>query len=43
MSQAWGSLVRWIGQHPRMAWRIARFDVYLPGWYDQACAAGNSI
>jgi len=31
MSQAWVSLVRWVGQHPRMARRMARLDAYLPG------------
>lgn len=35
-SCAWASLVQWVGRHPRVAKRMARYDVYLPGWYDRA-------
>ena len=38
-SRTWASLVRWVGQHPRVAKRMSRFDAYLPGWYDHACTA----
>ena len=37
-SRAWTGLVQWVGQHPRTAKRIARFDAYLSGWHDHACA-----
>lgn len=38
-SRAWAGLVRWVGEHPRAAKRVARFDAYLPGWYDLARAS----
>ena len=37
-SRAWAGLVRWVVQHPRVAKRMSRFDAYLPGWHDHACA-----
>lgn len=37
-SRAWASLVCWVGQHPRVAKRMSRFDAYLPKWHDRACA-----
>lgn len=38
-SRAWVGLVRWVGEHPRRAARMARFDTYLPGWHDLAKTA----
>ena len=37
-SRAWAGLVRWVGQHPRVAKRMSQYDAYLPGWHDRACA-----
>ncbi len=36
VSRAWAGLVQWVGEHPRMAKRMSRYDAYLPGWYDHA-------
>lgn len=38
-SRAWAGLVRWVGEHPRGAAKMSRFDTYLPNWYDLARAA----
>jgi hypothetical protein len=37
-SPAFRSLAEWVQKNPRSAARFRRYDAYLPGWYEAACA-----
>jgi hypothetical protein len=42
-SPAWEGLRRWIVKHPRLAWRYAPYDPYLPRWYERAIIEARAL